>query len=93
MRAAALHRGANRAAEVDSAGLREPQPAPEANPEASNQGREGVARLVVVEVGEIVERPPLDRADSRHARGVDTGRRRFLSRIRSALLLAAPHLV
>src|SRR5580658_7255216 len=38
-RAAALHRGANRAAEIDSAGLRKPQPAPEANPEASNQGR------------------------------------------------------
>ncbi len=88
-RAAALHRGANRAAEIDSAGLRETQPASESNPEASNQRRERVARLVVVEVGEIVERHPLDRAESRNARGVDTGRRRFLARIRGALLFAA----
>ena len=87
--AAALHRGPNRAAEIDSAGLREPQPASEANPEASNQGREGVARLVVVEVGEIVEGHPLDRAEARNARGVDTGRCRFLARIRSALLFVA----
>ena len=88
-RAAALHRGANRAAEVDSAGVRETQPASEPNPEAANQGSERVARLVVIEVGEIVERHPLDGAEARDARGVDTGRARLVARIRSPALRAA----
>ena len=91
-RAAALHRRANRAAEIDSAGLRKPQPASQPNAEASNQRSERVARLVVVEVGETVERSPLDRAEPRDARSVDTGRLRFLLRIRVDALLAAAHL-
>src|SRR5579863_7753263 len=52
--AATLHRGANGAAEIDSAGLGEAQAAAEADAEAANEGRERVASFVVVEVGEIV---------------------------------------
>ena len=86
-RTAALHRRANRATEIDSAGLRETQPASEPNPETANQWRERVARLVVVKVGEIVERPPLDRAESRDARRVDTGCARIFARIGRVLRL------
>ena len=87
-RTAALHRRANRAPEVDSAGARQSQPPSEPNPEAANQRRERVASLVVVKVGELVERHPLDRAESRNARGVDAGCGRFLACIRFAAMLA-----
>src|SRR5579862_2314063 len=87
-RAAALHRRSNRAAKIDSAGLRETEPASEPNPEAANQRRERVAGLVVVQVGEIVERPALDRAEPRHARSVDTGIERLFARIPTLLFAA-----
>ncbi len=88
-RAAALHRRANRAAKIDSAGLRESQPASQPNPEASNQRGERVASFVVIEVGEIVEGPPLDRADSCNAGSVDAWCARLVARIRAVVLFAA----
>ena len=91
-RAAALHRRANRAPEIDLAPLRQTQPPPEPNPKTANQWRERLARLVVVQNGILVERPPLDRAKSRDARSVDPWRRRFVARIGVAPL-APVHLV
>ena len=72
--AAALHRGANRAPEVDSAGVRQAEPASKSNAEAANQRRESLARLVVFEVGEEVERHSLDRAEPRNAGAIEAGR-------------------
>src|ERR1700675_70573 len=78
-RAAALQARTNRAPEIDSAGPRQAQPPPESNPEAPNQRRERIARLVVVEVGKFFERHPLDRTESRTTSAIDSRRHRFSS--------------
>src|SRR5260370_14236572 len=84
--AAALDCRANRAPEVDSAGPRQAQPPAESNPEAPNQRRQRVARLVVVEVGKFLEWHPLDCPDARNSSGIDSLRFRFCSFLRFAAL-------
>ena len=60
--AAALQPRTNRTPEIDSAGPRQAEPPAQSNPEAANQRRQSLARLVVVEIGKLLERHPLDGA-------------------------------